>query len=202
MDEVNCQRIYINVHYKKNQVLEFLNSLDLGLQKKIVVLNEKYLLGTAGTIKRAVGEEWGSHGPDSMLVAHADNFLMGPLVSFVNHFYSKRDSSGMLMGTFLTQSTKDCGIVEIGHDGKIINYVEKPSFATSNLANAAIYLLDARIQRQIVTEFPAATDFAKEVIPRLIGQMYSFVLPHHLIDIGTPERLALAIEMSSNGHGK
>lgn len=192
LDAVGCAPIYINVHHKKEMVLSFLDSIESRLRQNIVVLYEEPLLGTAGSIRRVIEQENSSQLAKPMLVTHADNYLMGSIASFTEYFREELNSRGFLMGTFFTNEITQCGIVEIDSHNKVVSYVEKPKHSQSNLANAAIYLFDVETQNLIASQFPRSFDFAKEVIPSLVGKIHSYLLPHPLVDIGTPERLILA----------
>ena len=60
--------------------------------------------------------------------------------------------------------------------------MSKPAAPRSNLANAGIYVTDARIIGRI-PKGPA--DFGHDVLPALVGEMRGHLLRGQLIDVGT-----------------
>ena len=72
------------------------------------------------------------------------------------------------------------------------NFHEKINNPPSNLANAAVYILDGEVVKAINDR--KLSDFSTEVIPIFMGQINTWNNNLYHIDIGTPEALAIANE--------
>lgn len=55
------------------------------------------------------------------------------------------------MGLFHTNNPTGCGIAVYNKEGKITEFVEKPKYPKSDLANAGIYVVNKRIYDYIPT---------------------------------------------------
>jgi mannose-1-phosphate guanylyltransferase len=87
------------------------------------------------------------------------------------------------MALFCSPNPEQCGIAELDSKGKIIRFEEKPEQPESNLANGGVYVADADIFEAIPdTRF---SDFGKDVLPKLVGDMYGWETKSFILDIGT-----------------
>ena len=73
----SIEKVYINTHYLSNKVSEYLSYY--GDKKKIEILFEKRLLGTAGTLKNLINS-LATKMP--LMLVHADNLSFFSLDSF------------------------------------------------------------------------------------------------------------------------
>ncbi len=164
-------------------------------QDRIDITYEHILYGTAGTVY--ANRQWLGRGP--YLVAHADNLTNFDLKAFVRRHHNRPSGCLMTMLAYRTNTATDCGIIWRNGDGVLTEFTEKPARPTGNLANAAVYIFDRPPILCGFDEFTA--DLSTEVLPHMIGRAY--VVEHHgyHLDIGTPERLALANHdvMATNG---
>ena len=95
------------------------------------------------------------------------------------------------MALFTSNNPSDCGIVGLDSHKNIIDFVEKPTNPTSNLANAGIYIAHPSVIKLIPTsKIPA--DIGFDLLPQLINQMSGWENDDYLIDIGTHVNLAKA----------
>ena len=171
----------INTHYLAEQVEAFINASDY--RDSVVLVNEATLLGTAGTLKKNIGFFEGDDG----LLIHADNYCLANFKEFVAAHRNRPNGCLMTMMTFKTDNPSACGVVELDRDNVVLRFYEKQLNPPSNIANGAIYILSKELINQFKTVFIDAIDFSNDVIPALMGKIYTYETNRPLIDIGTVE---------------
>jgi len=145
---------------------------------------EDDLLGTAGTLRRH--REWLAMG--DALVAHADNYSLFDIESFMMAHERRPDECVMTMLAFRTSTPESCGILDVDSHQILMNMWEKSHESHGNLANAAIYAFSPKL----LPFLDGAYDFSTDVIPKLFGRVSVIETDRTHIDIGTPESLAHA----------
>ena len=178
------ESILLNTHYLADQVEQFV--FNSGYAEKITLSHEEELLGTAGTIRNNLD----FIGDEAFILAHADNFTYCDLRSFIIAHDKKPSYTCMTMMLYNSDRPKESGIVELNEDNVVINFHEKINNPPSNLANAAVYILDGEVVKAINDR--KLSDFSTEVIPIFMGQINTWNNNLYHIDIGTPEALARA----------
>ena len=135
LSKVGVTKFYINTHYLSAQVEEFVRQSKFSAM--VELFYEEELLGTAGTLKHILPNVKSS----DLLVVHADNYCECHWPSF---FASHNRASDIFMSMMLFESDnpQSCGIVVLDSENKIIQFHEKVALPPSNLANAAIYILN------------------------------------------------------------
>lgn len=171
----------INTHYLSDQVEDFVS--DSKYLGDVKLVYESSLLGTAGTLR---ANSLFFSGQDGMLI-HADNFCTANFIAFQKAHLSRPAECLMTMMTFRTDDPSSCGIVRVDDKGVVTDFYEKSEQSHGNLANGAIYILSAQLIKNITTQFSSAFDFSNDVIPHLVGHIFTFETTDLLVDIGTPE---------------
>lgn len=171
--------ILINTHYLSDQVVECVSMTSF--KRQVTFAHEPALLGTAGTLRSNVG----FLGDDDCLLIHADNYMKSNLSSFLRSNEARPKYCLMSMLTFRTDNPRSCGIVEVDEKMVVQKFYEKLDSDHGNLANGAIYALSNGLAKSLVHE----KDFSQEVIPALLGKIFSIETEGYFIDIGTPESL-------------
>ena len=69
-----------------------------------------------------------------------------------------------------------------------------------NLANGAVYLLSPEFLQLARKRFFGATDFSTEILPALMGRIYTYTTHEVFIDIGTPQSYAEANQSEDPGY--
>lgn len=170
--------VRINVHHLPDQVRAFARE---HAHPRLTVFEEPVLLGSAGTIR--ANHAWVAGGTP-FLVAYADDLTNANLSALMQ--VHARHRPLLTMGLFRADDPSRCGIAELDgdeSDAAILSFEEKPGRPKSNLANAGIYVTDARIIDRIPDVVPA--DFGHHVLPGLVGDMRGHLLSGRLIDVGT-----------------
>lgn len=184
--EANVGPFLVNTHYKELQVKQFITSSEY--QQDVSLTHESLLLGTAGTLIANLGF---FANTDGMLI-HADNYCLANLNAFKHAHYNRPQNCLLTMMTFRTDSPSSAGIVELDSRGVVTAFHEKVTNPPGNLANGAIYILSPELLEILSKDFYDAKDFSTEILPSLIGRIFSYETAEIFIDIGTPENYARA----------
>ena len=179
--EVQISPILVNTHYLADQVTNFISQMKYS--KEVIVVNEEKLLGTAGTIIKNAAFFDGQDG----MVIHGDNYSMIDLQALQQAHFNRPKECLMTMVVFETLEPHLCGIVELDNKGIVINFYEKIMNPPGNLANGAIYILSAELIDVIKRGDFGRFDISIEIIPKLLGKIFSFKTYDVLIDIGSRE---------------
>ena len=150
----------------------------------VKVFYEPELLGSGGTL--LANRDWVDDG-EPFFILYGDNLTnldLGQMYDF--HCRSPLPFS---FGVFKTDEPERCGIAEIDENGVVVDFVEKPENAKSDLAAAGINITDNRIFDFYPpnAELIRPLDLGFHVIPNLVGNMKAYFIEEFLMDIGTPE---------------
>ena len=192
-EQLCCSEVIINTHYLANHVEAFVECS--AYRDQITLVHEPELLGTLNTIR----ENYKLLQTNEILIAHADNFCITQWQVFMTTFRDRLENIHMTMMTFDTDSPHSCGMVELNCQGKISAYVEKPDFEyAGSRANGAVFLLDSQALHSIVDSPGVASDLCKDFLPYYLANINCFHNTDVHIDIGTPEKLAIANKKNIN----
>ncbi|MBK8038283.1 MAG: nucleotidyltransferase family protein [Verrucomicrobiaceae bacterium] len=182
----------INTHHLAETVRSYVTQH--ALTPAITLVHEEKLLGTAGTL--LANSDFLKQG--TTLVAHADNLCLCPWREFLAAHLSRPPETVMTMMTFRSSTPSECGIIEIDRNNIVQGFHEKVANPPGNLANAAVYLIEPELIEMIRRMKDAPNDLSTQVLPCLLGKIFTWENRQTLIDIGTPERLASAQEVANN----
>jgi NDP-sugar pyrophosphorylase family protein len=146
---------------------------------------EENLLGTAGGVKKM-----DRFFDSTFVVAYGDMLTNFDLSAMINFHREKKALATLAL--FKASNPCEVGIIQLGKEGRAINFVEKPprEAELGNLGNAGIYVLEKRILDHVPIQ--GFCDFAYDIFPKLIKAnlpIYGYVLDaKYIIDIGTPEK--------------
>lgn len=192
LESIQCEKVIINTHYHSEQVSTFLKSN----ADKCIQLIESYehqLLGTAGTLMANADFFEGSTG----LLIHADNATNTDLNKLIKAHHNRPKDCLITMLTFTADTPQNCGIVELDSQGIVQNFHEKVENPPGNRANGAVYVFEQELLDIFKTLEKQPQDFSTEILPKLIGRIYTYHTLDHFIDIGTPENLIKARQIWS-----
>lgn len=174
--DAGISEFIINTHYLHDQVETFIESSKYKNQVKLVY--EPELLGTAKTV---LANKDFFLDKEPFLVIHADNLSICDYKDFISSHYLRPDKCIMTMMTFSPDNLSGCGIVICDEEGIVTNYSEKPEIPLSNIANGAVYIFEP----SIFTYFNNINDISTELLPKLIGKIYTYKNVTLHIDVGT-----------------
>lgn len=184
LESIKCEEVIVNTHYHADQVKHFINNY----KSNNLHITEKYehqLLGTAGTLLANADFFKGCTG----LLIHSDNATDTDLNKLIKAHQNRPKQCLITMLTFTTNTPQSCGIVETDSEGIVQNFHEKVKNPPSNKANGAVYVFDEKLLEILQDSTEELQDFSTEVLPRLIGRIYTCHTLDHFIDIGTPDSL-------------
>lgn len=171
-------KVVLAVNYRKKQIEEYLQSLDL--KKEIVVNDEPEPLGTGGAVKFA--EE---HITDRFFVLNSDIICSLNLSKMIS--FHKKHNAIATISLWPVENVSEFGVVDVENEGKITGFVEKPrpEEAPSNLINAGAYLLEPSVLDYI--EKGTLISMEKEIFPQIIqdtDRFYGYQFSGYWMDIG------------------
>ena len=190
LEAAGCEAVLINTHHLAEQVEVFLRercATAMGVQ----TVHEPELLGTAGTL---LANRTFFEGATGLLI-HADNAMAGDLRGLLGAHATRPSECLLTMLTFSTDQPRSCGIVATDGRGVVTAFHEKVSDPPGNCANGALYAFDASFLDRLVSTSPQPSDFSTEVIPSLMGRIYTWHTDRPYLDIGTPAALAAAQQL-------
>ncbi len=141
---------------------------------------EPELLGSAGTL--SANRRW-VQGEEMFLACYADNltdFDLGLLIDA----HRKRGALATL-AAFHSADPSAGGVLELGQDGRLTGFEEKPAQPASDLVNAGMYAFHPAVLDEIGTAPPQ--DIGYHVLPLLAGRAFVVPVECYFRDIGTVE---------------
>ncbi len=184
LSRAGIKEVIINLHHKPEKIVSYLrDGSDFGVSVHYTF--EEELLGTAGALDRMR-----RYLSERFLVVYGDVVLNGfPLEDLFSFHHEHRG-----IGTVVLQETdrpEDCDIAELDPRGRIVAWHPAPGdFRYGRWGNAAVYLLEPRILSYLPEG--ARWDFVRDLFPAALEageELWGFISPVELLDIGTPERL-------------
>jgi len=179
LTKVGIKSFLINTHHLADKV-KIHTSKNIH-RERINLAYEETLLGTAGTLRSNISF---FNNQDGLLI-HADNYCLADFKEFIRVHNSRPKGCLLTMMIFETKEPQSCGIVELDHKGIVSNFFEKVENPPGNLANGAIYMLSDEFLSIYRDNFENAKDFSIDVIPHLLGKIFTYKTSSKLIDIGT-----------------
>jgi mannose-1-phosphate guanylyltransferase len=177
--DFGVEEVLINTHYMASTVEHFVQQS--AWKEKIKIVHEEQLQGTGGTIltNRSFFHE------ETFLVAHADNLTIFNMEDFVSSHSARPAGTDLTMMLFESDNPQSCGIVELNSKGVVEAFHEKVNTPHGNLANAAVYLLEPVILEMMASLGKTEIDFSTEIIPKLLGKIFTYRNTIYHRDIGT-----------------
>ena len=171
--------VVVTVQYLASVIQDYFgDGANLGM--KIHYSVEEVPLGTAGSVKKAE-----SLLDDTFIVISGDaltDFDLGAIIDF----HKSREATATIT-LYHVPNPLEYGVVIIDGDGKIRQFLEKPSWGEvfSDTVNTGIYVLDPRIFEYIEKDKPV--DFSQDVFPQLLrrgDRLFGYVSPGYWCDVG------------------
>jgi D,D-heptose 1,7-bisphosphate phosphatase len=185
MMEAGLHQARINTHALADQVRAYIRNVNASVSFELVESYEPVLLGSAGTVTANVDL---ADTSDHIVIIYADNISdvdLRPLLAF-----HRAHGDPFTMVLFHAPDPRSCGIAQLDAEGRVLSFVEKPEWPSSDLANAGIYVVDAEAYRQIAEL--GAFDLGFDVLPLFVGRMRGWVWGGYHRDIGNLQSLELA----------
>ena len=160
----------------------------------IVFSREKRPLGTAGAVRNAAGKLCG----DTVLVLNGDSICRMNYRKFLAFHLAQKARATIAVSRM--QLSGDYGEVVVGWAGVINAFREKTRKDRKGWVNAGVYAFDASVLKELPARVPLSLE--RDVFPEMVGKgLVAFRTRSTFLDIGTPERYALARGRLSSGAG-
>lgn len=166
--------IAVTLGYMSNSIIDYFGDgsrWDVSLTYFV----EETPLGTAGSVKSTL-----NFLSDDFLVISGDAFTDINLTKAIQFHYAK-DAIFTLVSQYHPHPV-NLGLLSIDYNNIITEFVEKPDEVKPSLVNTGIYIINKRIMKMIPDGF---YDFGKQLLPRLVGHIHTYISYDYWSDIGT-----------------
>lgn len=148
-------------------------------------------LGTAGSVKKA--EQW--LRDDTFVIISGDALTDCDLTKALE-FHRRKESLATLV-LYRVTSPLDFGVVITDDDGRIVRFLEKPSWSEvfSDTVNTGIYILEPEILDLMVQG--KQYDWSQDIFPELLRDgkpIYGYVMDEYWCDVGNLQQYREAQE--------
>lgn len=166
--EMGCREVLVVVGGRSvGDILELLHDgSDIGLS-----LTYRYQRGALG-IAHAIGLARDFAGEDSVTVVLGDNIVHGSLREFAERFTASDAGAGAVLKE--VSDPQRFGVAEIGRDGRIVGFEEKPEHPKSNLIPIGVYFFR-----------PSVFDVIDGLRPSARGELEITDLLNHYLHLGS-----------------
>jgi mannose-1-phosphate guanylyltransferase len=175
-DRAGVDEVLVNLHYLPDVVTAHL--ADRTGTPAVRTFFEPDLLGSAGTLR--VNRQW-VDGEEMFLVCYADNLTSFDLRSLIDAHRKWRPTATLT--AFHSERPSAGGVLELGPDGQVIGFEEKPAEPVSDLTNAGMYAFHPAVLDEIDSALPL--DIGYHLLPRLVGRARAVPVECYFRDIGT-----------------
>lgn len=181
LSDFGVTEFFINTHHLSHRVQAFIQNSKW--KNNVILYHEPELLGTLGTLI-SLREHFSEN---DFIVAHADNLCACNWQAFLLSHQNRPENCLMTMMLFETRAPQQCGIVELDTKGRVVKMHEKVIDPPGNLANAAIFLMSKKLIETLPAQSERVLEISTDLIPNLLGQIFSWKCDGYNRDIGTPE---------------
>lgn len=186
LERNGVEQVVVNAHHHAAQIASFAEAYSGSVEVMCVI--EERLLGTAGGVRNALDHLL----PGPFLVLYGDVLVDAPIQPLVELHRAKQASATLAVHE--AQSSAGKGVVEADDAGRVQRFTEKGADAAGSvLINSGLYVLEPDLVAPLPLGMEA--DFGRDVFPAAVESglnLYAARLAEPVIDIGTPEGLALA----------
>lgn len=198
LKQYNFDRICSILYFQPEVITKYFgegNDFDIQMEYQMATAD----FGTAGSVKNTEEKL-----KDEPFIIISGDVLTDFDLSEAIKFHREKKSMATMVLTRVTNPL-EYGVVITGDDGKIIRFLEKPSWGEvfSDTINTGIYILEPEIFKYI----PAKTefDFSKNLFPLMLKEglpLYGYIAEGYWKDIGNLEEYMLAHKNVLNGEVK
>ena len=153
----------------------------------------EWYTGTANAIYQNM-DFLSSFKPEYVVILSGDHIYKMAYNSMLDFHKSRNADVTISVIEVPWEETRRYGILTAAEDGRITKFTEKPQDTDSNLASMGIYIFNAKLLENALTEDDedpnSSKDFGHDVIPRLLAQgksLYAYRYSGYWKDVGTIE---------------
>jgi len=175
--EAEIDKIFINVFWLKEKIIEYVDTFEKPLRDKIVIYSE-LRLEPVGEVLFHLRKYLG----DSFLIINTDTFIEKEKVfSFVKTATVSFDEP-ICLGVSFQKDTCGKSVLSLSDKGTVLSFVEKPSNC-AGFSYAGIMLMDSFVLEECLFKGIKNWELTKEIVRLFEGRMSSFDVGD-IIDIG------------------
>ena len=128
------------------------------------------------------------------MVIHADNFCLSDLTQMVKFHQNRKNNADATLLLFNTNKPESCGVVKLDQQNLITEFHEKVSKPPTNLASGALFIFSPIVFNKYFRHFEEDKHYelSLDVVPNMVNKLQGWQVDNFYIDIGSPEKLALA----------
>ncbi len=183
LKEFDIRNIFLAVGEDYQKIFEYFgNGSRFGVKIEYIIENKP--LGRMGPLRLLKGKINSTFG-----VLNVDA-LVNPNIPELYNFHKKHDAiATMLLAN--VNDPRDYGVVKM-HGNEIIEFIDRPSSAPTNIVDASFYIFEP----QILGMLPQSKTMVEELF-RIIskkGRVLGFMHDGYLFDVGTPDGYEKAIK--------
>lgn len=180
--------LLLNLGYMADRVRDYIEACPY--RENVETVYEPALLGTAGTLL----QNRGFFNNEPLMLIHADNLSVFNVRDFIRRHQERPAGCVITMMTFVTDSPRTCGIVELDERGVVTAFHEKVDNPPGNMANGAVYILEPDLFSFLESIRKECIDFSTEVLPHFVGRIATYHNADYHRDIGTVESYHQALK--------
>jgi mannose-1-phosphate guanylyltransferase len=177
-DRAGVDEVLVNLHHLPDVVRRYLEGR--AGTPAVRAFFEPELLGSAGTL--AANRAW-VEGEEMFLACNADNLTDFDLRSLVETH--RKHGELATLTVFHSERPSAGGVVELGQDGTVTGFAEKPRQPVSDLVNAGMYAFRPDVLDVLGELGPPPVDIGYHLLPRLVGRAKGVLVEGYLRDLGT-----------------
>lgn len=178
LGNAGVDEVLVNLHYLPDVVAAHL-ARRTGVPA-VRTFFEPELLGSAGTLR--ANRQW-VEAEDMFLACYADNLTSFDLGLLIDAHRTRQALATLTV--FHSGNPSAGGVLELGRDGRVTGFEEKPARPVSDLVNAGMYAFHPAVLDEIGTTPPQ--DIGAHLLPRLVGRAFAVPVDCYFRDIGTLE---------------
>lgn len=142
---------------------------------------EEKALGTGGAVKNAE-----RYVNSTFIVTNGDVVFGNLDVRDVLEFHKEKDSLATIV-LWKAEDASRFGLVEVGDDGRLENFIEKPRYPKPGWINAGLYVLEPEIFSYVPRGEKVSME--SDIFPKILDEkrLYGYNYSGYWADIGIPE---------------
>jgi len=180
------KNITITTNYMREMIIEHLSKCEVAKDLRFSYPEEPEPLGTAGSVKNAGLDE-------TSVIIQGDNITDINLRELIK--FHKKHGRLATIALMRVDDPYHYGIVEIGEEGIVKRFKEKPrpEECFSNLINTGLYVIEPEVLKYVPERRPF--DFSKDLFPILVqeGELYGCEVEGFWVDVGKPDGYMRAV---------
>lgn len=186
------EHVVINAHHRAEAIVSF--ARERTGEPELSIVTEPRLLGTAGGVRNALD----LLGDEPFFVLYGDVVVDEALAPIEAEH--RRRGAAATVTVYESDEIEGKGTIVVDSDNRVTAFAEKAAAVSTRpaLVNAGLYLLDPAFVAPLAPG--VELDFGHDVFPAAVARgerVFAYVLSRPVIDVGTPEGLERARNLSS-----